>query len=164
MKTILRRGCSLPTNLSGKSNRYYILVSFFNKLRSFSHNFFGIQNQNVACMPWILLQSAREIHRSIQKFNTQHTCLTAQVDTDVQDALLKFKPSIKLWKKGDLNGFVVYLLHVFHISISKFCTELTKEVKISIELQLSRWKRCVDARDQRRMASTLQATRKATVT
>lgn len=58
--------------------------------------------------------------------------------TDVQDALLKFKPSIKLWKKGDLNGFVVYLLHVFHISISRFCTELTKEVEISIELQLSR--------------------------
>ncbi len=98
-----------------------------------------------------------------------------------QDDLLKFKPSIRMGKKGDLSDFecgmvvgarraglsiseTADLLGFSRTIVSRVYRECSEKEKISSERQFSGWKYLVECRDQRRMVRMAQADRKATVT
>ncbi len=98
-----------------------------------------------------------------------------------EEDLLKFKPSIRMGKKGDLSDFesgMVFGARRAGLSISKTadllgfsCTTISRvyrdgsgKEKISSERQLCGWKCLVDVRGQRRMARLVRDDRKATVT
>ena len=79
-----------------------------------------------------------------------------------EDDLLKFKPSIRMGKKGDLSDFergMVVGARRAGLSISK-----TADLLVSSEQQLCGRKCLVDVRGRRRMGRVVGDDRKATVT
>jgi len=95
--------------------------------------------------------------------------------------LLKFKPSIRTGKKGDLSDFeggmvvgvrraglsisqTADLLRFSRTTISRVYKEWSKQEKISSERQLCGRKCPVDVRGQRRMGRLVRDDRKTTVT
>ncbi len=98
-----------------------------------------------------------------------------------EEDLLKFKPSIRTGKKGDLSDFergmvvgvrraglsiskTADLLGLSRTTISRIYREWSKKEKISSERQLCGRKCLVDVRGQRRMDRLVRDDRKATVT
>ncbi len=97
-----------------------------------------------------------------------------------EDDLLKFKPSIRMGKKGDLSDWMwngcwcqtvwsgysktADLLVFSHTTISRVYREWSGKEKISSERQLCGRKGLVDVRGQRRMGRLIRDDRKATVT
>ncbi len=98
-----------------------------------------------------------------------------------EDDMLKFKPSIRMEKKGDLSDFehgmfvgtrraglsiskIADLLGFSRTTISRIYRECSEKEKISSERQLCGRKCLVDIRGQRRMDRLVRDDRKATVT
>ncbi len=96
-----------------------------------------------------------------------------------EDDLLKFKPSIRMGKKGDLRDFergmvvgvrrtglsisqTADLLGFSHTTISRVYRECSEKKKLSRERQLC-GRKCLDVRGRRRMVRLVRDDRKATV-